>query len=159
MSTDWCYVAGAARCFSPPTLWAVLCTQGWLYYATDLWRPAPGHAIHPIERIGLSPLTNYNPANYIWSPRTDIFANGDGQFLYPGPSGPVITARLLNMRDAVEDQVLLSHARRAATDPDHVDSLIAKLVRGPEDHTDDPLLLEAVRRQIAIAAGIAPNAA
>lgn len=125
--------------------------DGWLYYADDLWIPHPGRAHTPIQRISDTPLTNWDPANYVWSPRTDIFANGDGQFIYPGPTGPVVSARLLNMRDAVEDQQLLSHAKLAAGNA-AVDALIAKLVRGPEDHTDNPTLLEATRRQIAILA-------
>lgn len=48
--------------------------DGWLYYATDLWNPYPGKEIHPIQLFPGSTLTNYDPGNYIWSPRTDIFA-------------------------------------------------------------------------------------
>ena len=108
-----------------------------------------------------SPRTDFDPSNYIWSPRTDIFANGDGQFLYPGveasdditPS-PVASARLDLQRDAVEDAYLLRLARKKlGVGP--TSRLIQRLVRSPTDHTDDPVLLETVRREIAVAVLVA----
>ena len=122
--------------------------DGWLYYAVDLWVPHPGREIHPIALIPGTTMTDYDVANYIWSPRTDIFANGDGQFIYPGANGPVATARLANMRDAVEDQALLQAVRTAGKVSD-LETAIAKLVRSPTDHTDDAELLEATRRSLA----------
>jgi len=122
--------------------------DGWLYYATDLWKPYPGSTIEPISLLPDSTLTAYAVANYIWSPRTDIFANGDGQFIYPGRTGPVGTARLANIRDAVEDQALLQAVRNAGKAA-ALEAEISKIVRSPTDHTDDPVLLEATRRAIA----------
>eukprot|EP00040_Diaphanoeca_grandis_P037104 m.240113 g.240113 ORF g.240113 m.240113 type:complete len:592 (+) comp33760_c1_seq1:86-1861(+) len=126
--------------------------DGWLYYATDLWVPSPGKTIQGMQPIANSSLTTYDPANYIWSPRTDIFANGDGQFIYPGGGAwsgkPVGTARLANMRDAVEDQVLFQMVRNAGKEA-QLQEAIAKLVRSPTDHTDDANLLETTRRALA----------
>ena len=34
--------------------------------------------------VGNTAYTNFPAANYIWSPRTDIFANGDGYFMWVG---------------------------------------------------------------------------
>ena len=67
--------------------------------------------------------------------------------MYPGPDGPISTSRLEEIRDALEDMELfrmVPEAKRAAA--------VAKLVRGPKDHDDDPLRLEAVRREIGRAA-------
>lgn len=127
--------------------------DGWLYYATDLWRPYPGKTHSPIRRIGGSARTDFDPSNYIWSPRTDIFANGDGQFVYPGAAAdgspvPIGTARLELQRDAVEDISLIRLALRRHGH-DAVDPLVRRLVRSPTDHTDDPAALESARRAIA----------
>eukprot|EP00755_Sulcionema_specki_P018301 Sspe_Gene.66551::Locus_39313_Transcript_1_1_Confidence_1.000_Length_1770::g.66551::m.66551 len=126
--------------------------DGWLYYATALWRAYPGTEHTPIRKVKNTPMTDFNPANYIWSPRTDIFSNGDGQFIYPGEDStgpiPVASARLRLMRDAVEDQVLISMAKAKAGET-KVNELIRKVVQSPTVHNDDPVLLEETRRQIA----------
>eukprot|EP00928_Gymnodinium_smaydae_P016073 TRINITY_DN15995_c0_g1_i1.p1 TRINITY_DN15995_c0_g1~~TRINITY_DN15995_c0_g1_i1.p1 ORF type:complete len:587 (-),score=50.44 TRINITY_DN15995_c0_g1_i1:281-2041(-) len=79
--------------------------QGWLYYETDLFRDCVhekhvllvGNTTHPA-------LVSFDPANRIWCPsQPDIFANGDGYFVYPGPSGPISTQRLEVIRDGLED--------------------------------------------------------
>ena len=131
--------------------------DGWLYYATDIWRPYPNTSHAPIGRVAPgSAYTDFDPSNYIWSPRTDIFANGDGQFIYPGvrPAAgggavpfPVASQRLDLFRDAAEDQALIAAAR--ARDPGAVDALVSRVVRSATDHTDDALLLERTRREIA----------
>ena len=123
---------------------------GWLYYATDIWTPYPGTKHHPIQRgTGGSSLTDFPPANYIWAPRTDIFANGDGQFLYPGPNGqPVAASRLSLERDAMEDYVLLSLAL-ASPHKAAALALIAKVVSSPTVHNNNALLMESVRSDIA----------
>ena len=113
------------------------------------------HESPPIRRLGDSARTDFDPANYIWSPRTDIFANGDGQFVYPGVDAagapaPVSSARLELQRDAVEDAALLRQARRALG-ADALRKFTQKLVRSPTDHTDDPALLESTRRAVAAA--------
>jgi hypothetical protein len=115
-----------------------------------------------MRRLDGGSKTDFDPSNYIWSPRTDIFANGDGQFIYPGPDGtPIGTARLANIRDAIEDEVLLRMAQKAfgntrvgngsgnTTAPFDINAQIGKLVRSATDHTDDPALLESTRRAIA----------
>ena len=129
--------------------------DGWLYYATDLWRPRPGSTKHPLQRIARSPRTDFDPSNHIWAPRTDIFANGDGQFVYPGldehgAPTPIASARLELQRDAVEDVNLLRRAQRVLGS-DRTNAFIHKLVRSPTDHTDDPALLENTRREVASA--------
>lgn len=131
--------------------------DGWLYYATDIWRPRPGSRHAPLRRIGRSPRTDFDPSNYIWSPRTDIFANGDGQFVYPGLAAddgktpaPIASARLLLQRDAVEDAYLLRLARRTLG-AKRTAALIERVVHSPTDHTDEPMLLEATRREAAAA--------
>eukprot|EP01063_Lacrimia_lanifica_P028717 TRINITY_DN4241_c1_g1_i1.p1 TRINITY_DN4241_c1_g1~~TRINITY_DN4241_c1_g1_i1.p1 ORF type:complete len:567 (+),score=201.68 TRINITY_DN4241_c1_g1_i1:39-1739(+) len=123
--------------------------SGWLYYATDLWKPGPG-ATRPIHRgAGGSALTDFDPANYIWWPGLKFWANGDGQFLYPGPGGaPVAAARLDLQRDAVEDSVLFAFAT-ARGKRDAAVALIQRSVQGPTQHSDDPALLEATRRAVA----------
>eukprot|EP01079_Euglenida_sp_SAG-EU17-18_P003013 gene3013-3573_t len=146
---------------------ALLGADGWLYYAVDLWRAHPGTqhkhdcvtsrvwavafagmlnskpSVQVINRIGGTSLTDFSPANYIWTPRTDIFANGDGQFYYPGPGGePITTPRLDVQGDGIEDAELLLRLSPAQRKP-----LLQQLVRGPTDWTNDPALLEKVRRQ------------
>ena len=59
-----------------------------------------------MERINSTARTDFDPANYVWLPRTDIFANGDGNFVYPSPTGPIPTVRLHNLRDGFEDAEL-----------------------------------------------------
>lgn len=76
--------------------------------------------------------------------------SGDGQFIYPGPDGPIGTARLANIRDAVED-VALMQAVLKTQNGTMATKGISRLVRGPTDHTDDPNLLETTRRWIAAA--------
>ena len=94
----------------------------------------------PIRRLGDSARTDFDPANYIWSPRTDIFANGDGQFVYPGVDpaddktpAPVASARLELQRDAVEDAYLLRMARRKLGAA-QLSKYIRTVVRSPTDH-------------------------
>ena len=155
--------------------------QGWLYWVTDLWQNCPSspHAWqHPertvMRRVNGSKRTDFDPASIIWcgSKLYDFWVNGDGYYserwrfplcliarlppadtariahsVYPGPDGPISTSRLEEIRDALEDMELfrmVPEAKRAAA--------VAKLVRGPKDHDDDPLRLEAVRREIGRAA-------
>lgn len=75
-------------------------------------------------------------------PRTDIFANGDGYFTYPGTQGPLGTVRLAAIRDGLEDVELFRAlgAKRSAP-------LLARLVRTATDWTADPSLLASTRRQ------------
>ena len=63
---------------------------GWLYYSTVMWRRHPS-SDRVMNRLNGTARTDFSPANYIWLPRTDIFANGDGNFVYPGAAGPLAT--------------------------------------------------------------------
>ena len=95
-------------------LFWLACSQnvgGWLYYSVVRWVRYP-ISNEPISRIDGTSRTNFDPANYIWYPRTDIFANGDGNFVYPRENGPVPSIRLHNLRDGFEDAELL-HMLRA----------------------------------------------
>lgn len=64
-------------------------------------------------------------------------------FVYPGPDGPVGSIRLEAIRDGLEDWELFLKVGASAI------PLLELLVRGPSDWTDDPILLESMRRAIA----------
>ena len=75
---------------------------GWLYYAVNLWRPCNdkkcGGPVTPRPLIvnKSSPYTSFPVSNYVWEPKYyDIFANGDGLYLYPCEDGkPCSSIRL-----------------------------------------------------------------
>lgn len=116
---------------------------GWLYYSDVMWKRHPASSA-PMQRLNNTARTDFDPANYIWLPRTDIFANGDGNFVYPGPTGPIPTVRLHNLRDGFEDAELLRMLELTKVVP-----LVDPLVRSPTDFTLDPALLEKQREQAA----------
>ena len=74
--------------------------SGWLYYEMNVWKPCNsskcGGALqkHPIAWLDEgdfkgTAFTDWPEANFIWQGSLDtIFANGDGQFVYPCPDGP-----------------------------------------------------------------------
>lgn len=112
---------------------------GWLYYSVAMWQRYP--TTHtPMQRLNETAKTDFDPANYIWLPSTEYFANGDGNFVYPGPSGPIPTIRLHNLRDGFEDAELF---RMLAVNK--VGPLVQPLVRSSTDYTLDPLLMEKQR--------------
>eukprot|EP00928_Gymnodinium_smaydae_P028478 TRINITY_DN21709_c0_g1_i1.p1 TRINITY_DN21709_c0_g1~~TRINITY_DN21709_c0_g1_i1.p1 ORF type:complete len:613 (-),score=49.12 TRINITY_DN21709_c0_g1_i1:124-1962(-) len=136
---------------------------GWLYYAVNKWSPCKstncGGVHQPTvmkRRQFLDPsdkrygrhylaFTDFPPANYIWQPEYyDIFANGDGQYLYPCEHGPCSTIRLSAIRDGLEDWELF-----LALGANHSIPLLRRLVRSATDWTEDPALLEATRREAA----------
>ncbi len=94
-------------------------------------------------------LTNWDPSNWIWAPRADIWANGDGVFIYPGPpvggvGTPVSTIRFEAQRDGVEDW----HVMRAAAargGGSEVDAIVKSQVSAPTVWSGDVKLLEANR--------------
>ena len=89
--------------------------SGWLYYATNLWIAGAGLTHTVVQRIDNTPFVDFDPGNYVWLPEySDIFANGDGQFIYPGPNGPLGSARLAALRDGLEDWELLQRLHGAA---------------------------------------------
>ena len=113
---------------------------GWLYYSTVKWRSRP-ICTEPVSRIDGTSRTNFDPANYIW---TDSFANGDGNFVYPGEDGPVPSARLHNLRDGFEDAELL-HMLNA----EEAKKLVEPLVQSPTRFSLDSKLLEQQRNRAA----------
>lgn len=118
--------------------------SGWLYYSMVMWNRYP-KSVKTMAQIDGTARTDFDPANYIWYPRTDIFANGDGNFLYPGDDGPIATVRLHNLRDGFEDAELF----KQITDLNKVSGLVEPLVRTATDFTLDPLLLESQRIKAA----------
>ena len=116
---------------------------GWLYYSDVMWKRHPASSA-PMQRIDGTARTDFDPANYIWLPRTDIFANGDGNFVYPGTSGPIPTIRLHNLRDGFEDAELFR-----MLDLKQVGFVVEPLVRSPTNYTLNPALLEKMRRVAA----------
>ena len=94
-------------------------------------------------------LSTWDPANFLWAPRTDIFANGDGLFIYPGaPEGgvgvPVSTVRFEAQRDGVEDWLVFSQVpdRAAAL------ALVTKQVQAPTVWSADVAQLADLRRAL-----------
>ena len=83
---------------------------GWLYYAVNLWRPCDrddcGGALtrEALIQNTSSPFSDFPVANFIWLGQyNDIFANGDGQYLYPCENGkPCGSIRLSALRDGLE---------------------------------------------------------
>ena len=133
---------------------------GWLYYAVNLWRPCSDKSCGgPTKTIPLivnqsSPYTDFDPANYIWEPKFyDIFANGDGQYLYPCEDGkPCTSIRLSNIRDGLEDWELFAKLRQSNV-VENVDGgiqLIEEMVRSARDWEDiGKRKLEIIRLEIA----------
>lgn len=110
---------------------------GWLYYAVNLWRPCdnPLCAHNYTTRVPLvqnnsSPFVDFPVGNYIWQEKyNDIFANGDGQYLYPCEDGlPCGSVRLSALRDGLEDWELFSVVAPAVGVP-----LLKEMVRGARD--------------------------
>ena len=118
---------------------------GWLYYSTVKWKRRPS-SNEPISRIDGTSRTNFDPANYIW---TDNFANGDGNFVYPGEDGPVPSVRLHNLRDGFEDAELL-HMLNA----EEAKKLVEPLVQSPTRFSLDSKLLEQQRNRAASLVGV-----
>ena len=109
---------------------------GWLYYAVNLWRPCDrddcGGAVtrEALNQNASSPFSTFPVANFIWLGQyDDIFANGDGQYLYPCENGkPCGSIRLSALRDGLEDWELFSRHG----DDDSV-NLLSRMVRGARD--------------------------
>lgn len=129
--------------------------SGWLYYKTNLWRPCNStkcggaQAAKPLRRLPRASFENtafteFPVANYIWRGTYDnIFANGDGMFVYPCENGPCSTTRLESIRDGLEDWELFRRLGAAAV------PLLEQVVRGPKEWDADPHLMESIRRQAA----------
>ena len=118
--------------------------SGWLYYSMVMWNRYP-KSNRTMNRLEGTARTDFDPSNYIWYPRTDIFANGDGNFLYPGDDGPIATVRLHNLRDGFEDAEMF----RQIPSMDKVSDLTKPLVRSATDYTLDVSLFETQRKKAA----------
>ena len=81
----------------------------------------------------------------------DIFANGDGQYLYPCEGGaPCGSVRLSGLRDGLEDWELFSRVEAGAGV-----ALLQQMVRGPRDwEFAGHSLMESLRAQAAAAVGV-----
>ena len=118
---------------------------GWLYYSTVKWRSRP-ICSEPISRINGTSRTDFDPANYL---RSGNFANGDGNFVYPGEDGPLPSVRLHNLRDGFEDAELL-HMLNA----EEARKLVEPLVQSPTRFSLDSKLLEQQRNRAASLVGV-----
>jgi hypothetical protein len=96
-------------------------------------------------------LLAFDPANWIWAPQlTNIFANGDGFFLYPASGAPgspphVSTLRFEAQRDGVEDWQLF----RLAVDRKGAKALVMNQVTGPQQWSSNVTAFEEIRRTVA----------
>ena len=128
---------------------------GWLYYEMNVWKPCNGPSCggavskHPVVWVGDSDLqrtafTDWPEANFIWQGEyDDLFANGDGQFIYPCPDGPCGSIRLDAIRDGLEDWELFRALGKRAV------PLIKQLVQSPTKWNADPSLLQSIRAEAA----------
>jgi hypothetical protein len=130
----------------------------WTQYTTvsDVSFAAGPHV--PVAAGGADPrLLGWDPANWIWAPRTDIWANGDGVFIYPAPldaagiGRPLSTVRFEAQRDGVEDW----HVARAAPDRARAKALVGLLVSAPNAFSANLTLLAAVRLELLALASLA----
>lgn len=117
---------------------------GWLYYSDFMWKRYPT-SNKPMNKISDTARTDFDPANYIWLPNTAIFANGDGNFVYPGVNGPIQTARLRNLRDGFEDIELFR-----MVDKDKVKQIVSSSVTSATSFVLNPLALDKGRREAAL---------
>ena len=111
--------------------------SGWLYYNVANFEHNKA-----IVRLNGTARTNYDPA--VYPDGGTSFWNGDGNFVYPGPNGPVPSTRLHNLRDGFEDAELFRMLPLDSCAP-----LLSALVRSPTDFTLDPLLMEQQRIKVA----------
>lgn len=129
--------------------------SGWLYWAMDYWRPCDspqcGKQIQPkvLERKEMGELlntayTDFPPENFIWKTEGmyNIFANGDGQFLYPCPGGPCGSIRLDALQDGLEDWEMFK-----MLGPEKAIPLIERIVQSPTSFSHDAYEVEDVRRE------------
>jgi len=119
----------------------------------NLWKPCSSPACgpakkHPIvwESAGAlkeTAFTDWPEGNFIWRELDRIFANGDGQFVYPCTDGPCGGVRLAALRDGLEDWELFRQLGRPAL------PLLRQLVRGARDWRADVGRLQELRAEAA----------
>jgi hypothetical protein len=108
--------------------------DGWLYWAANNWVTA-----------GAGVIRRLNGTLYTDAAKAHSTPIGDGVLFYSTEDGvPVPSLRYLNLADGVEDnEGLFRQCAGRCTD------LLRRLVRSGDQWTDDPLLLEATRREAA----------
>ena len=86
--------------------------EGFLYYGIATWRKYHRRPDGSWDRsfrtrpMRGAPLTD-------WAANSYKHYNGDGNFIYPRPAGPVPSTRLKNLRDGLEDYMFVSMLERA----------------------------------------------
>lgn len=123
--------------------------SGWLYYQVASWAtgcPANPRPHTPIQRLEGTAKTDFHPGNCVWWPHWPFWANGDGQYTYPGPGAtPVGSVRLANLLDGLEDAELLARLEDA-----RARELVTGVAAGLDDFANDGgRALEAARRAAA----------
>jgi hypothetical protein len=127
--------------------------DGWLYWYTN-WEFGNNRLPHPafIDDFGQNPgLANYTLARTAWDPAvpTEYGSFEDGNLIYPGKAGPVLSMRLANWRDGAEDHALLGMLRRR--EPLLAQSLARRLVSNSTHHVGDYNVLQSARVEAAAA--------
>jgi len=113
---------------STPPFWSSYSTISNVTFATGTHQP-----LDILSGSSDVRLLNWDPANWIWAPRTDIWASGDGVYIYPssldnnGIGRPISTIRFEAQRDGVEDW----HIARAVSDRSKAKDLVSQLVSAP----------------------------
>jgi len=128
--------------------------NGMLYYDVAIWsEQCPSQRpCKPCDRINNTALTDFNPATWNGNGRSTNGggANGDGSFAYPGPGGgPLGSIRLTNIADGIEDWQLLNRIGSTPERLSNAADLITQVVSNQTTRTEDPTLLETLRRQAA----------
>jgi hypothetical protein len=133
--------------------------SGWLYFEVSEWRfdtepnprvVLPAFVAQPNtgfvdERLdGTSARLGFNVNKYYGNVYGGGTTSGDGIFLYPGREGPLVGARVETWRDGSEDHELF-----AQLPMEQRQRLVHQLVSGLASWSDDPELLESVRREAA----------
>ena len=130
---------------SVPPFWSSYTTISNVTFATGSHQP-----ISTMPGLNDQRLSNWDPANWIWSPRTDIWANGDGVFIYPSAldenkvGGVISTIRFEAQRDGIEDW----HIARAVSNRSLAKQLVNTLVSAPTVWSANLTLLEEIRLEL-----------
>ena len=137
--------------------------EGFLYYGMATWRKYHRRADGSWDKsfrtqpMRGAPLTD-------WAARSYKGYNGDGNFIYPRPDGPVPSTRLKNLRDGLEDYMFASMLERALGTVERGEADMSRrwcrqarealavdprIVSSPKEFTTDGALLLEARKQIA----------
>ncbi len=132
---------------------------GFLHYAVANW--PVGFNDGPITT---GPYTDWD-SRTVYNDNSNGWVNGDGSLFNPGPTGPIPTFRLENMRDGLEDFEYLTLLRsvtrvvnRCPTTPEQLAfvssanallSVPADVVASLTSYTRDPATLYSFRHQVA----------